>query len=204
MNQSVVALALAGYLGGLLVSSRTLAWLALLRATVRTRAATKASAGTWLVPLVMHSGPWLLVIAAAAIRYVATSKSPEMLWALIGGLAAAFAFLCFLKIRVPPRQAEPLTPQRFAQIRQEFFLTYIALTTLGAVAIPGFFYWNTLDRDYPLVIVLAVVAPLGGYLNALVLWQWKSALLQVAEKRRRQQAQLETGAAGATDVAAPQ
>jgi hypothetical protein len=204
MNQSVVALALAGYLGGLLVSSRMLAWWALLRATVRTRAATKASAGTWLVPLLMHSGPWLLVIAAAAIRYVATSKSPELLWALIGGLAAAFAFLCFLKIRVPPRQAEPLTPQRFAQVRQEFFMTYIAFTTLGALAIPGFFYWDTLDQDYPLVIVLAVVAPLGAYLNALVLWQWKSALLQVAEKRRKQQAQLETGATRATDAAAPQ
>jgi hypothetical protein len=203
MNQSVVAAALAGYLGGLLVSSRTLAWLALLCANLRARATAKESAGGWLIPLVAHSGPWLLVIAATAIRYVATSTPPEMLWALVGGLAAAFAFLSFLKIRVPPRRDEPLTPQRLAQIRQEFFLTYVGLVTLGAVAIPGFFYWNTLDRDYPLVIVIAVVAPVAGYLNALVLWQWKSALLQVAEKRRRQQAQLEVGAAVATDVAAP-
>jgi len=69
---------------------------------------------------------------------------------------------------------------------------------------PGFFYWNTLDQDYPIVIAIAVVAPLGGYLNALVMWQWKSALLQVAEKRRRHRAQLDADATGVADAAAPQ
>lgn len=182
--------------------SRTLAWLAILRATVRTRATEHASAGTWPVHLVLHSGPWLLVICAAGIRYVATSKPPESLWALVGGLAAAFAFLSFLRIRIPSKPTEALTPQRLAQIRQEFFLIYIALTTIVVTAFAGFSRWDTLDRDYPLVILCAVVSPLQGWLSALVMWQWKSALVQVAEKRRKQRAQLEAGTTGAAEAAA--
>ncbi len=186
------------------MASRTLAWMALLRATVRTQATKHASAGTWPVQLVLHSGPWLLVIAAAGIRYVATSKPPESLWAVTGGLAAAFAFLSFLRIRIPSRPNEPLTPQRLAQIRQEFFLICIALTTIAVTAFAGLSSWNTLDRDYPLVILCAVVSPLQGWLSALVMWQWKSALLQVAEKRRRQRAQLEAGTTGAPQAGARQ
>jgi len=84
MDLLVLALLFVGFLGGLQVTSRTLAWLAALNAALRPRTGEIAGSPVrhWPVPLLLHSGPWLLLVTAGVIRYVASLKRPELLWAL--------------------------------------------------------------------------------------------------------------------------
>ena len=188
MDMTILALLFGGFLGGLLVTSRTLAWLAGLHAALhpKTDAIAGRSVGHWVVPLLLHSGPWLLLVTAGVVRYEASLRQPEFLWALVGGLAAAIVFIGAMAYRTPSRPRPPLTPERLGQIRREFFLANIALFGIATAAIAAWDRWNTLDRDYPIVIICALCAPLGGWLYSLVMWQWYGTALEVAEKKRRQ------------------
>ena len=191
MDMSIVLLAFGGYLGGMLVLSRTLRWAAALRDALRAPA-DGAPRQSWFVLAVLHSAPWLLALAIAAVWYVASLGQRELLWALVGGLAfAALFFVCFVvrfTKRRKPTEAVPLTPERLNERRREFYFITIAWWTIVQTAVMAWAYWATLDRDITMVVITAFSAPLGGWLFAWFMWQWAGTALEVAEKRRRQRA----------------
>ena len=200
MGSSILGFAFGGLLGGFLLTSRVLAWLVGLHVALRRQpdAATSRSFRPWPIALLLHSGPWLLALAVGIAHHVATTQPPEFLWALLGGLGTAFVFILAVTSRASkPRVRPPLTPERFAQKRREFFLFNVALFTLLPSTALAVMDWGTLDRDYPEVILMAIGGPLGGWLYSLVMWQWYGTALQVAEKKRRQRAERESRAASA-------
>ena len=193
MDWSILALAFGGFVGGLMVTSRTLAWLVGLHRALRPRqtAISARRIPSWPFQLLLHSGPWLLVVTAGVARYVASLKRPELLWALIGGFVAAIVFIGAMTRRAPSGPRPPLTPQRLVQIRREFFLANIALFAIATTGFAGWDLWNTLDRDYVYLIICALFSPLSGWLYSLVMWQWYGTALEVAEKKRRQREERE-------------
>ena len=201
MNFPVLALAFCSFLGGLLVISRTLRWVAglreVLRAPVPANAANAANAGKarrpWLVLAFLHSGPWVLALAIAAVWCVASLGRPELRWALVGGFVFSALFIACFAIRVTrqrvPAQAVQLTPERLAQKRREFHLLTIAFWSIAQTVGMAAMYWATLDRDFAIVIVTALCSPLEGWMFAWVMWQWIGTSLEVAEKKRRRRAE---------------
>ncbi len=185
MDLSVFALAFVGFVGGLMVTSRTLAWLVGLHRALRppSTAASGTSARSRPFQLLLHSGPWLLVVAGGVVRYVASLKRPELLWALTGGFVAAAVFIGAMRRRAPSKPRPALTPRRLVQIRREFFLANIALFTIATTAFAGWDLWNTLDRDYVYLMICALFSPLSGWLYSLVMWQWYGTTLEVAVSR---------------------
>ncbi len=199
MNFPVLALAFCGFLGGTLVISRTL------RCAIGLREVPPPSAVAdgrtihrpWPVVVFLHSGPWVLALAIGAVWYVASLSRPELLWALVGGLGVAVAIIVGVAVagsastQRQPAPPVPLTPERLARKRREFFLLTIAFWSITQTAGMAMMYWATLDRDYVIVILTALCSPLGGWMFAWVMWQWIGTSLEVAEKKRRQRAERE-------------
>ena len=198
---AILALTFGGFLFGLLVTSRTLAWIAGLHAAMRQRftrdAGTRASP-TWAAPLLLHSGPWMLALAIASVYYVDSLGQLERLWAWLGGLAGAPLFILAFVVRRPHvarAEAAPLTPERLAQRRREFFLLTMAWTSIAPTVGAAWFYWATLDRAYPIVIFVAIASLPAGWCYSWVMWQWVGTALEVGEKKRRQRVEREARAA---------
>lgn len=195
MNFPVLALAFCGFLGGLLVISRTLRWGVGLREALRPPVPPDGDKARrpWPVLAFLHSGPWVLALAIAAAWYVASLGRPELLWALVGGFVFAALFIVCFTIRFTrrrvPAQGVPLTPERLAQKRREFYLLTIAFWSIAQTAGMAAMYWATLDRDAAIVIITALSSPLGGWMFSWVMWQWIGASLEVAEKKRRLRAE---------------
>ena len=201
MGSSILGFAFGGLLGGFLLAPRVLAWLVGLHATLRRKpdAAAGGSLRPWPIALLLHSGPWLLTLTVAIIHYVATTQAPEFLWALLGGLGAALVFLLAvtrhaIRPRRPRSPSPPLTPESFAQMRREFYLFNIAFFTIAMPTGFAFMNWDTLDREVPMLIVLAAGGALGGWMFAALGWVIRGNSLQVVEKRRRQRAERESHA----------
>ncbi len=189
MEMSIVLLAFCGYLGGLLVLSRTLRWAVALREVLRSPADGGMAGRPWPVVAFLHSGPWVLALAIGATWYVGSMARPHLLWALVGGFVVSALFILSFTIRRKRAEPAPLTPERLAQKRREFYLLTIGLWTVAQTAGMAWIYWPTLDRDLAIVIITALCSPLSGWLFAWVMWQMYSTSLEVAAKRRRQRAE---------------
>lgn len=186
MDSPVVLLVIGGFLAGLLCTARVLAWTASVRA-----ARSGGAARAWLVPLVAHSGPWALALLAASTWAIASKGHPPWLAAWVGGLVTGPVFIAFLTVRATPRQARPaipLTPERLAQKRHEFYLINAAL--LGLVGMVGGMseQWSTPTPSVALIVVFTLAGVTGGSCFSWVMWQWYGTALQVGEKHRLRRA----------------
>ena len=109
-----------------------------------------------------------------------------------GGFGFALAVVAFAtgravwRPRHPPAPPPPLTPERLADKRREFFFLNMAGSTIVILAGMGWKFWPTLDRDYPIVIVAAFAMPLAAYIYCVIMWQFYGTALEVAEKKRLQ------------------
>ncbi len=192
MGMPILLLAFGGYLGSMLVISRTLRWVIALREARHAHAGGTARR-PWFVLAFLHSGPWLLALAIAAVWRVASSERSELLWALVGGISFAAVFTLVFTIRYTTRrkaaQDVPLAPGRLAEKRREFiFLATSWMTLVPTVGI-AVTNWSALDRDYGAVILVAVASLPGGWIFALVMWQYFGPMLEVKENKRRQRAE---------------
>ena len=183
----------ASFMGGLLVTSRMLQWLALLMESVKN---TSGDGGherslVVLVPLVFHSGPWTLLCAAVAMYYVAQpSESVHLVGAYVGfGLAAALilaASLVSLLRQRYPRPEAPLTQERLLAIRRRFFwgnsLFFATVFFAGS-----FFMYGFTPKEAPgFAVLFFLVGFFVGWFWCWFMWQWYGAALQVREKQRKQ------------------
>ena len=188
MNQNWPLLAVLSFVGGLLVASRVASWVFLVAAFVKQPRATHRMLSA--PSLFLHSGPWVLAIGVAAVRYVSASQ-PSYLWSVVGGLcAAAAAVLCtFLfaswRRRYTKLGPQPLTPERLLAIRRRFFW----INSLGfAVFLPlGLMYMSPeLSRSdgQLLGLFVGVVAFCTGWFFSWFMWQWYGEQLKVNEQAR--------------------
>lgn len=187
MDWSIAAIAFCAFVGGLLLVSRVLAWIAGLVEVFK----TSDDGGTrWgLAQVILHSGPWSLALAIAAIYYVNSLSRPSLLWALLGGLGAAVILLAAAVSIANWRQRRgknvvvPLTPERLAKIRGRFF--WVNTLYFGGAMAAMFIYqlWATVGGGF-VVFVLCVCAA-SGYVFSWFMWQWYGAALQAREEARR-------------------
>ncbi len=176
-----------GFLGGLLVISRTVAWLLGVRAALR-------AGQPWLVPLLLHAGPWTLLLAVGLLVYIASQGRADNTRSAFGGVAAAVMLLAWASIRVhrkAPTPLPPLTPELLARKRKAFFLTNIALFSLAAVIVAGWTSWGHPDRDDAMPFFWLAWGPLTGWMWSLFMWQFHGTALEVADKKRRQREERE-------------
>jgi hypothetical protein len=193
MDSSVALLAFASFLGGLLVTSRVIAWIAglLLFLKPSTPTDTGARFGLAIAPLFLHSGPWLLAIAVTGVYYAATSPRAAYLWAVVGGLTFTIAFIVvatprvFLQQRKPRPEPPPLTPERFLALRRRFFWRN---SLFFAFCMPAVFAFpSSLDfgRDISFLVVVFVAGFACGWAWSWFMWQWYGEALKVNEKKRQ-------------------
>jgi hypothetical protein len=190
MDSSVALLAIASFLGGLLVTSRVIGWTTGLLLVFRQSPPgnTSARVGFTIAALFFHSGPWLLVITAGAIYYAASSPRASYLWALVGGLALAVVFIgaatlrASLQLRRPLRQ---LTPERLLVLRRRFFW---GNSLVFAFCMPAFFAFQaslSFARDAWFLAIVFVASFAVGWMWSWFMWQWYGAALKVREKARQ-------------------
>jgi hypothetical protein len=202
MNAGSLLLAVGGFLGTLLVTSRALGWIAgIVVYAQSTRVPGESLArGSWLAPALLHSGPWLLIVAGFGVYGVWHSGIER--WYLPMGIGVALARVLFgtvmfrahLKAKqgVPPvlMEHEPLTPERLADMRDQFVpRTTLVLTCANSAAI-GFAFWN-LASELPAIAMLFFGAIFlvfcfgGSYLLALFFWEMRKGELEASEFERK-------------------
>ena len=184
-DSSAVLLAAGGFFAGLISTSRTLAWILSVR-----RARRAGATATWLAPLVLHSGPWVLTLVAASTCFVSSNGHATWLAAWVGGLLTGPVFIAFATARTRigrARTSIPLTPERLAQKRRAFHLINISVFGIGAMALSMWEGWFMPDPPVALIVVCALGA-LNGWLYSLVMWQLYRMLLEGAEQGRRRRA----------------
>jgi hypothetical protein len=115
------------------------------------------------------------------------------LWAVVSGLglAAAFIFaavaLAYWRQRRPSSEPPPLTPERFLELRRQFFWRNSLLFAIGLPA--GFAIFSTLSyaRSIGFLLVLFLIAFASGWVWSWFMWQWCGEALKVNEKARLKQ-----------------
>lgn len=124
---AIAAVAFAAFISGVRLLSRVIAWIAGLALVLKSPDTGRGEqAGLSLVQLFLHSGPWSLALAIAALYYVASLPQSIWLWAVLGGLGAAIAILIASAAVARCRQRrrianlDPLTPERLVKIRRRF------------------------------------------------------------------------------------
>ncbi len=189
---AIAAVAFAAFIAGLQLVSRVIAWVAGLALILKSRDAGRGEqAGLSLAQLFLHSGPWSLALAIAALYYVASLSQSTWLWAVLGGLGAAIAVLLTTVAVARWRQRRgiaplvPLTPERLLKIRRRFMWG----TTIyfgGSVATANLYLmWAQLGQSVSLVLFIVVVCLGGGYLFSWFMWQFYGAALQARETARQ-------------------
>ena len=187
-DASLLALSVAGFFGGLLLVSRTSSWLLGLFVLLHESGST-ASTRPWPAALFLHSGPWLLALAVAGCVRVASLPWPAF-GALCGGFGLAVSIVVASvahskwRARHPAREPRPLTPERLAGLRREFYLLMTGTMTIVGICLAAWQCWATLDRDYPRVIQAGLTGLLAGPFSCWMMWQWIGNSLEVQEKRR--------------------
>jgi hypothetical protein len=191
MDASVALVAFGAFLGGLLVIARVTSWVASVVLYLKPALANERKGLAFAIaPLLLHSGPWLLVAVVMAVWYAASSSTAVYLWAVVSGLSLAAAFvgaavaLAYWRRQRPPSEPPALTPERFIQLRRRFFWRN---SLFFAFAGPfGFAVFSTLafahDVGFLLIMFLASFA--AGWVWSWFMWQWQGELLKVDEKRR--------------------
>ena len=189
MDWSVPAIAFCAFFGGLLLVSSVLAWIAGFVEVFKSSGTEGRGLG--LAQMFLHSGPWSLALAIAAVYYVSYLSRPSLLWALLGGFGAAAIFLAAAvsianwRRRHAKNVVVPLTPERLAKIRRRFFWlnTMYFGGTIAAVLL--YQMWTTIGGGF-IVFILSICVG-GGYAFSWFMWQWYGAALQAREEARRRE-----------------
>lgn len=185
MHTSAVLTFAAGLLGGLLLIARLSGWAVALWSSTRT-----VSRLSW-APLLLHSGPWLLVLAAASV-FFAFSR-PDILppYALLTGVGVAVGVQALaIAFALATRQwaqwaSTPLTPERLRTHRR---VIYTLLTSLFAGTEFILTLWLTwpLPRQHPLfTVIIAAACVAVGLAFAWFFWQWHKGALEGLESARK-------------------
>jgi hypothetical protein len=192
MDPLVLLLAFASFIGGLLVASRVIDWIAGLALFFKGPADSYRS-GFVIAALLLHSGPWVLALAVAALFYAGSSSRDAYRWAAIGGFALALCVLGAAMLRIVLRQRNtdsgppPLTPERFIALRRRFFW----LSSLFfAFCIPATLLFQiplSFSRDFGFLLFVFVLSFLGGWAWSWFMWQFYGASLQANENRRKKE-----------------
>ena len=187
MDPQLLSIAIASFIGTLLVVSRVGGWVLLLRSLSPTSTGPLSPLSfASLAPLVLHSGPWILAVALAGIYYAATSSLPGALRALLAGALLATGIVALGVWRSTRRAApQPLTPSRLLTIRRRFFW---GNSLFFALASSLFLAYGPLDvprhqRDI-LVLFGFFIAFAGGWAWSWFMWQWYGEQLKVKEQAR--------------------
>ena len=192
MNGTVALLAMGAFIGGLLVVSRTIAWVVGLWLLLHPSAPAQRQefSASLVAQLLLHSGLWSLLLALGGVYYVATYSRPAFLWAILGGFAAAFAVLAFAIILGQLRQRHarppvPLTPQRLLAIRRRFFWITTLFFGGGMAASMLYLTWGPASSSIVFFAVILALCLGGGWVFAWFMWQWFGAALEAAETARQ-------------------
>jgi hypothetical protein len=188
-----LAVAFASFMGGLLVVSSVISWVGGLLLFFKPSGTVNDGrrSGLAIVPLLFHSGPWVLLIAVAGIYYAATSGRPEYVWAVVGGFASAIALvgaailLGFLRRRRQNAASKALTPERLLAVRRRFFWINSVLFGVGLPALVGLQSPQVFGGDNGFVVLMLFVSFGCGWLWSWFMWQWYGAALQAKEKARQ-------------------
>jgi len=190
MDLPVATLGVASFFGGLLVVSRVLSWAVGLLQFLKPSAPAdhRGPTGLVLAPLLLHSGPWLLAIAAFGVYYVATLPRSAFLWAVVAGLGLAAAYIAGATLfalwrqrRRPAPEPPPLTAERLLAIKRRFFWRN---AFLFAFALSGFFAYT--ERAYASFLFISFVSGFaGGWLWSWFMWQWYGEELKLQDRRRQ-------------------
>lgn len=194
MDRSILILAFtASFMGGLLVASCVSSWIAGLLRFFKppTPADGSRRSGLAVVPLLLHSGPWVLAIAVACVYYAATSPRAAYLWAVVGGLSLAIALvgaatlLGLLRRRRSESAPRALTPERLLAIRRRFFWINSLLFAFGLPALFAFQSPHLFGNDNGFLVIVFAASFAGGWLWSWFMWQWYGAVLQANDKARQ-------------------
>jgi hypothetical protein len=192
MDASVALLAFGSFVGGLLVVARVVSWVVGLIVYFKpsTPAATSPRPAFAIAQVFLHSGPWVLAVAVVAVYYAATSARAAYLWAVLGGLGLAAAFVGLETVRALWRRRSaqpepPLTPERFASLRGSFFrrnsVLFAIAMPVGSALMSSFDY----ERELGLLFFLCLAGALTGWVWSWFMWQWYGEALKVREKARQ-------------------
>ena len=193
MELSVLSVGFASFIGGLLLVSRVARWITLI-ALASKRSASGQRSPVGVAPLVLHSGPWMLVLAVAGVYYVSVSTVPRpYLWALLIGFALACAFIgatttvAVRRSRRPRREPEPLTPERLLGIRRRFFWRNSLLIGLTLPAWLAYSLYDEIRGLLPEFLIFGFFVTLPfSWLWSWFMWQWYGAELEANEKAREE------------------
>jgi hypothetical protein len=187
---SVAMVAFAAFIVGMLLVSRVVAWVAGLVLVLRSPTEATEKAGLSLAQVFLHSGPWALALALAALYYVASLPQSIWLWAVLGGSGFAVAVMVFAVAMAHLRQRRgiaalvPLTPERLQKIRRRFF--WGNMLFYGGFCSAWLLYmWPQLGQSMGLVFFVIGVCLGGGYVFSWFMWQFYGASLQARESARQ-------------------
>jgi hypothetical protein len=190
MDWSVPAAAFVAFIGGLSIVSKVASWAAAVHLALQSSKSSAQPVALSVAPLIMHSGPWLLVVAVMVLYYGAHHFRPALLWAVIAGLAAAIAFVASFAIyghwrsKHPSIPPAPLTTERLALIRSRFF--WLSTVGFGGITAAILLYsqWSLYSRSISLFGIVVAASLCGGWLYSWFMWQWYGASLEAREKAR--------------------
>ena len=190
--EAVAIVAFAAFVGGLLLFSRLISWIAGLALVLKSGAVERnLKVGALLAQALLHSGPWLLAIAIGCIWYVASVRQGIWLPAVLGGLAFAFAMLTasiaigtVRRKRGAVRAALPLTEERLIAIRWRFFWG-IAISSAGVGSALAIYMRPQLRHDPALIVMVAIMSLCFGFIFSWIMWQGYGAELRAREDGRR-------------------
>lgn len=196
MDASVFLVAFGAFLGGLFVVARVSAWVAGIVVFFKPSgpATAQPNAAYVLAPLFLHSGPWLLAVAVTAVWYAASSARAAYLWAVVSGLVLAMAIvgtavvLAYVRQKRPRPEPQPLTPQRFLELRRQFFWRN---SLFFGIALPvGFAVFDPFPaaRNVAFLVITFLSSFAGGWLWSWFMWQLYGENLKLIEKARAKRA----------------
>jgi hypothetical protein len=188
----VAMVGFAAFFVGLLLVSRLLSWVVGLVLVVKSSTAEGTEkAGFTLTQVFLHSGPWALALAIAALYYVAALPQAIWLWAVLGGSGLAVVVLgaglavAQLRQRREISASIPLTPERLLKIRRRFFwgnTLFCGAFTSGWLL---YLMWPQFSQSVGLVVFVICGCLSGGYVCTWFLWQFYGAALQARETARQ-------------------
>jgi hypothetical protein len=190
MDWSIPAAAFVAFICGISIVSKVAAWAAAVHFALRSSKSSPQPVAQALAPLVMHSGPWLLVAVVMVLYYVAHRSRPAMLWAIIAGLAVAIAFVTSFAIyahwrsKHPLIPSAPLTSERLALIHRRFF--WLGTVGFGGISAASllYFQWPLYSQSLILVGIVVAASLCGGWIYSWFMWQWYGASVEAREKAR--------------------
>jgi hypothetical protein len=186
-----VAVGFAALCVGLLLVSRVLAWVAGIVLVLKSSGTEGTEKVGLLAQVFLHSGPWSLALAIAALYYVASLPQLIWFWSVLGGLALAVTVLGLAMLVAHLRQRRgtiasiPLTPERLLKIRRRFFWGNTLFYGGFGSAWLLYLMWPQFSQSGGLVMWVIAVFMGGGYVISWFMWQFYGAALQARESARQ-------------------